>query len=146
MLHKADWEDRSTTGGACVSMGAYSFARSACSFFGNICSMAPLSSKMGYEAHILAAQNIDSPYRCLQGAGLNRRLEFGAEHRQSVCFAPLMPLCIDDFTWFCVEMSSNVKLPEHQARTTPTSSALLKAGLHSYNRTHACLLICPLTV
>ena len=38
-------------------MGAYSFARSACSFFGKICSMAPLSSNMGYDVHILAAYN-----------------------------------------------------------------------------------------
>ena len=46
--------------GACVSMRTHSFARSACSFFGKICSIAPLSSKMGYDAHILAAHSIDS--------------------------------------------------------------------------------------
>ena len=35
---------------------AYSFAKSACSFLGSICSMAPLSSRMGYEVHIFAAE------------------------------------------------------------------------------------------
>ena len=34
---------------------AYSFARTACSFFGSIKSMAPDSSKIGYVLHTLAA-------------------------------------------------------------------------------------------
>ncbi len=55
--------------------GAYSFARSACSFFGKICSMAPLSSKIGYDVHILAARSIDCHTTCHRVWGMDRRLE-----------------------------------------------------------------------
>ena len=76
-----------------------------------------------------------------------RRLEFDADSRQSIRFAPLMPLCIDDFTWFCVEMSSNVNFLniKQELYTLRQLSSKLDCtaitGLTKY-----CLLICPLTV
>lgn len=78
--------------------GAYSFARSACSFFGSICSIAPLSSKIGYDAHIFAAQMMHSITIVYRSDLEIRRREFDADSRKSIRFAPLMPLCIDDFT------------------------------------------------